>query len=579
MSPPVLTADMDIGLAGSGPAVDAAAAALGDVDVETEEAPPGRLGAFDFAVVVGTVGADAFHTAEEGCDRWAAVEVGGVGGRPLDGLDAAVSLFGPRTGCHRCLRRRVAAADEDRGETEPTGVRSAVRYAGALVGRRVVRHLAGDDLAGTVAEVPGGERRLLPVPGCRCGDGRDRTLALDHRGVDLPDALDRMERAVDDRLGVVTEVAERESFPAPYYLAATADTTGFSDASAAGFAAGTAADWNVAYAKAVGEALERYAAGVYRRDELVTATAAALDGAVAPERFVAPEGDGRPGPDEEIDWVPALELDAVDAEEPAWLPAAVVHHPPPAERVRPPITTGLGLGSSTVEATLSGLYEVVERDAAMLSWYSTADPLGLAVDDETFATLERRASAEGLSVTALLLTQDVDVPAVACAVHRKGEWPRFAAGSDADLDVAAAATAALAEALQNWMELRGMGRDRAADQGGDIGRYAALPEEAREFVDPETTVPAASVGDDDAPGGEAELRALVERVTDAGLTPYAGRLTTRDLVTLGFEAVRVVVPTAQPLFQGEPYFGDRLGRVARSMGFEPAPDRPYHPFP
>ncbi|MFB6126061.1 MAG: YcaO-like family protein [Halolamina sp.] len=571
---------MDIGLIGTGPAVDAVAAAFSDVDVGTERAAPERLGTFDFAVVVGTVGADAFLAATEACDRWAAVEVGGVGGRPTDDLDAAVSLFGPQTGCYRCLRRRVEAARDDEvdaaDDPEATGVRSAVRYAGALAGRRVVRHLSGDDLAGTVAEVPGGERRFLPVPGCRCGDGRDRTLALAHREVELTDALDRMERAVDDRLGIVTEVGERESFPAPYYLGATADTTGFSDARAAPFAAGTAADWNAAYVKAVGEGLERYAAGVYRGDEFVTAAATGLDGAVAPGLFVAPEGYDRPAADAETDWVPALDL---AADEPAWLPAAVVHHPPSTERVRPPITTGLGLGNSTVEAVLSGLYEVVERDAAMLSWYSTAEPLGLAVDDEAFATLEKRARAEELSVSTLLLTQDVDVPVVACAVHRDGEWPRFAAGSGADLDVAAAATDALAEALQNWMELRGMGPETAAEQGGEIGRYAEFPEPARSFVDPETTVPAASVGGDQLPTGEAELDAVVERVADGGLTPYASRLTTRDLAALGFEAVRVVVPTAQPLFQADPYFGERLGRVARSMGFEPATDRPYHPFP
>jgi len=40
-----------------------------------------------------------------------------------------------------------------------------------------------------------------------------------------------------------------------------------------------------------------------------------------------------------------------------------------------------------------------------------------------------------------------------------------------------------------------------------------------------------------------------------------------------------LVPGAQPLFTGEPFFGDRAREVPRSMGYEPALDRPYHPFP
>ena len=256
-------------------------------------------------------------------------------------------------------------------------------------------------------------------------------------------------------------------------------------------------------------------------------------------------------------WVPALEL--ADSS-PAWLPAEVVQYPPPTERIKPAITTGLGLGNSTVEATLSGLYEVLERDATMLGWYSTFDPLGLEIDDEGFDELRRRALSEGLEVSASLLTQDVDVPVVAVAVHRE-TWPRLALGTAADIDAHAAARSALAEALQNWMELRRMGPDAAESASGAIGRYAEFPEESRSFVSPDATVPAASVGPDVRPSGREELSAVLERVADADLTAYAASTTTRDLRELGFRAVRVLVPTAQPLFFDESYFGTRARTV------------------
>lgn len=566
---------MDIGIVGTGPAVDAIETAMGDVDAGVTVTDPEELSGMDFGFVVGAAGADAFGTAAEALDRWVAVEVGGAGGYAVEEVDAAVSLFTRESGCFRCLRQRVGATVEPAERAQ--GVRSAVRYAGAVAARRAIRLLSGEALGGTVVEIEGPERRFQPVPFCSCGSGRDRTLTLSHREADLDDAVTRAERAVDDRVGLVRQIGEQESYPLPYYLAQTADTTGFSDARAAEFAAGADADWNRAYMKALGEALERYSAGVYRESEFRRATTADLDAAVVPSRFVRPDDYPYPGAAEERRWVPARDLASGEG---AWLPAEVVQYPPPEERIKPAITTGLGLGNSTVEATLSGLYEVVERDATMLGWYSTFDPLGLEIDDEGFETLRRRAKSEGLEVSASLFTQDVDVPVVAVAVHREGEWPAFATGSGCALDPVAAAESALSEALQNWIELRNMGPEQAEQEGGAIGEYGAFPDRAHELTEFEATVPAESVADDAADlSGEAELEALVGRVSDAGLDPYAARITPRDVEALGFEAVRVAIPEAQPLFTGEPFFGDRLNRVAESMGFEPKPDRVYHPFP
>jgi ribosomal protein S12 methylthiotransferase accessory factor len=570
---------MDIGIVGSGPAAEAIEAAMADLDARVVDVGSEDLAELGCCFVVGAAGADAFGTAADasGLDRWIAVEIGGVGGRAVESVDAAVSAFTPGSGCYRCLERRVSATTEP-SDDGPAAATSAVRYAGAVAGRRATRILTGEDLGGTVVEV--GERdthrRFQPVPYCRCSGGRDRTLSLDDRDTDLDDALDRAEQAVDDRVGLVEQVGEQSSFPLPYYMASIAGTEGFSDAGAAPFAAGAAADWNEAYMKALGEGLERYAAGVYRNAEFRRGPATALEDAVFPTRFVTSDGYD-PDPAAERPWVPGLDL---ADESVVWLPAEVVQYPPPERRIKPPITTGLGLGSSTVEATISGLSEVIERDATMLAWYSDYDPLGLSVDDERFHELEKRARSEDLAVSVTLLTQDVDVPVVAATVHRDGEWPRFAAGSGADLDPVDAATGALAEALQNWTELRDMGPEQANEEGGAIGRYAEFPDRVRELTHPETTVPPEPVADDAADlTGEAALDALVDRVADAGLTPYAARTTTRDVAALGFEGVRAVIPEAQPLFTGEAFFGDRLQSVAASMGFEVRPNRAYHPFP
>ncbi|MFW6320306.1 MAG: YcaO-like family protein [Halohasta sp.] len=572
---------MKLGLVGSGPAAESLRAACSDVDCSIRTLDAHNLGSAEtpaVGAVVAPTGAAVFETASDAFERWVAVEIGGVGGQTHEAVDAAVSLYGPGAGCYRCLRTRVAATDHDSGAGDPSGSRSEVRLAGAVAGAELIGLLSGSATAGRVVEIPWRERTFLPVPDCACeaaGGPTAKPFDLTHRSVDLDDALGRAERAVDDRLGLITQVGERESFPVPYYIASTADTSGFSDVRAAEFAAGVDPGWDRAYMKALGEALERYCAGVYRRGDLDGGSERTRAAPVSPRRFVRPDGFETPDPEGRIEWVDGIDLSTGDE---VSLPAEFVYFPPPTRRYRPAITTGLGLGNSPIEAVLSGLYEVIERDATMLAWYSTFEPLGLAVDDEGFAELEKRASAESLDVTPLLVTQDVDVPIVAVAVHRDTEWPRFAVGSAADLDPTAAARSALAEALQNWMELRALGPEAADDEGGAIGEYAAFPDAAREYIDVDDRIPAESLGRTSLTGRE-ELDTVVERVSDVGLDAYAARLTTRDVAALGFEAVRVVIPAAQPLFTGEPYFGERAETVPRSLGFEPQLDCPYHPYP
>jgi ribosomal protein S12 methylthiotransferase accessory factor len=574
---------MTVGLVGEGPATDAVRAALRDVDVAVTAAEPGRFGSVEFGVVVGEAGDRAFRTANaaarEAGTPWIAVELGGVGGHGIAEVTAAISGYTPGTACFECLRTRVAANAERSGETTDVSTpdATAARFAGALAGRAAARLLSGDESAvlGGVVEVPHARHPLLPVPGCSCGSDPDRRVRRDYAQREVEGALARAERALDRRVGIVHEAGEAESFPVPYYLATLAATTAFSDAAVPEHAAGVAADWNPAFVKALGEALERYAAAVYRIDGMETGPAGAVANAVPPSAFVTADSFSPPDPQESLAWVEGEDLHEGS---PANLPAEFVVFPPPEARHRPSITTGLGLGSSGTGALLSGMYETIERDAAMLAWYSTYEPLGLDVGNEGFETLARRARSENLETSVLLLTQDVDVPVVAACVHREDGWPRFAAGMAADLDPERAATGALEEAIQNWLELRGMGPEGARSEG-NIAEYADFPEPAREFVDPETTIPAGSVGPSDLPAGPDELDALLGRLDDAGLRAFAARLTTRDLESLGFEAVRVLVPAAQPLFTGEAYFGERAREIPGSLGFEPRLEREPHPFP
>lgn len=567
---------------GSGPAVLPIETALTDTTHEIRSV--GSLdeltGAvdLDLAIVVDRVGSDVFSTANanlrESGTPWIAVELGGIGGYSVPSVEASVSGFSPDTVCFDCLRKRIAANLDIDTEGDSETDTATDRFAGALAGRESVRVLSGSEspvLGGSV-EIPHAIRRVLPVPNCECAGERDWTVRRTHDTRTLDDALGRAEQALDERVGLLREVGEIESFPVPYYLSNLSDTSGFSDVMGSRQAAGVALGWDEAFMKALGEGLERYCAGVYRTVDLHTARPADLSNAnaLAPSAFVRPTDDS----DGRITWVPGENL---STEESVFLPASRVFFPYDAPG--PTITTGLGLGNSGATALIAGLTEIIERDAALLAWYSTYEPLGLSIDDSAYETLVDRAGVEGLSVTATLLTQDIDVPVVGVSVHQDSdEWPAFAMGLACDLDPVDAARAACCEALQNWMELRSMGRTEAAAAGGRIGHFASRPASIEEFVSPETTIPASSVTDD-VPTRRDALDALVRRVADAGLDSYAARLTTPDVEDIGFEAVRVLVPRAQPLFVDDPYFGERAETVPEELGFESRLRREHHPYP
>jgi ribosomal protein S12 methylthiotransferase accessory factor len=597
----------DLRLVGEGPAAAAVEAALDDCDGvagTVRRVDADALVGADLGVAVGRIDGATLRATTAATDAGTpvvGVEIGGVGGRPVAGVDAAA--LGLSGVCYDCVQTRVTGAgpETDDGDVDP----AAARLAGAVAGRSAVARLRGEssplfprtpdgDPLGGVVEVPHATRRVLPVPGCVCDDGRrfsPDTFALTERDRDLAVAVERAELALDERVGPLSTVGELESFPVPYYVAALSETDTLSDVSGPRRAGGAGAGWNRALMRALGEGLERYAAAVYRTEALHEAPPATIPATVGPDAFVRPDDAEAVDPDAPIEWIGAVDLAARlsgeggpegrgEDDHLVSVPAEAALFPPPSRRHLQQVTTGLGLGSDPVDAVLSGLTEVIERDAAMLSWYSTYEPLALAVDDERYETLARRARSEDLQVTALLVTVDIDVPVVVAAVHRD-EWPCFAVGTDAAVDPTAAARTALTEALQSWTELRSMGPEQAREEPTAIARYADDPGPARRLLDADGPVPADSVADEPPESPRVALSGLIDRLGATDLRPYVVPLTPRDVERAGFTAVRVLVPGAQPLFVDvdSPVFGERATRVPAELGFEPRLDRSAHPFP
>ncbi len=573
---------MEVGLVGEDAAVRIVREQLADGPEDVRSVAVADADESDLLVVSDEVGADTFDAVNDVVtahgSSMVTIEHGGIGGTAIDAVQAGVAFLSGNGPCHACLSRRVSASgvesDGERSIGDPL-----LRIAGAHAGERLASQLDTYQsmTAGEVLTLPYQDRHLLPVPGCPACAPDD-----DHRWRDpagdgersLEEASQAAERFLEDLIGPVAEIGEARSMPLPYYLATLAATKPFSDGEDPSHAAGVAEEWNLAFMKGMGEAIERYAAACYLEEQFRKARPGDLPDAIPLERCVRPSDWDPIG--EPIPWVPG---ETIPAGEAAWLPAELVVFPPPERTIRPAITTGLALGNTPVETALSGLLEVIERDATMLAWHSTFEPLGLEVADERFDRLVRHARSADLTVDVSLLTQDVDVPVVGAFVSRPDAYPRFAAGSSADFDATAAAIDAVREALQNWMELEDMGQQRAREKEPRLARYAADGLPSTRLADPEVTVAASDVGGAGPASSNDRLATLAERVRESGMTPHVSWLTTRDLRACGFTAARVVMPEAQPLLLGTSYFGDRAREVPAALGFEPRFDRPPHPFP
>lgn len=122
-----------------------------------------------------------------------------------------------------------------------------------------------------------------------------------------------------------------------------------------------------------------------------------------------------------------------------WLPD---HKGRPVNRFLYDSSSGCAMGASVEEAMLHGIYELVERDAYLTSWYGQLPPREIdltTLTDPDALALVARARAEGFEVHLFDMRLDIDIPAVwgmivdrraeaevasYCASAAHGDWDR-----------------------------------------------------------------------------------------------------------------------------------------------------------
>lgn len=340
---------------------------------------------------------------------------------------------------------------------------------------------------------------------------------------------------------------------------------------------------------ALGEAAERYGGSCQPRSGVLHRRRGDLDGASLDPRALVLYADEQyahlpysPYRDTtEIGWLPGRRW---GDPEPVWVPAVSallayeVRHRD--EYLCPLSSNGLAAGPSIEAAILSGLYEVVERDAFLSTWCHRLDATRVAPEahpDPDVRALCASHARRGVRMELYRLRVDHPVHVfLGLGVQASGEGPAAVVGLGASLDPAQSARGALLEVAQ----VRPALRIRMRDEAEAMARMVEDPSLVRRLQDhdllyasremlPAFDVLRGSPSDDidwspfAAPDAASRLRFLAAYFSDAGSVLHHVDLTPPDLAALGIHVARAILPDFQPI-----HFGHAEQRLGGRRFFE-----------
>ncbi|MDP3947370.1 MAG: YcaO-like family protein [bacterium] len=414
--------------------------------------------------------------------------------------------------------------------------------------------------------------------------------------------------------------------PKLFYLnvegASRADTTD-GHAPRGSYNRGVSFDFDEATSKAIGEFLERYALSTYRTADLLRASPANLRRRRV--RFLNPAllagfSDEQKsknmrlyfGEKSHFFWVKGKELTSGKS---ALLPAQTVfwnyyvdHNF--AEPILREANTNAGGGYFTKEgAILSGLRELIQRDAFFIYWLSKVAPPQIGLDGVQHPGIRKLLDAlrrYRLEARVVHLTSDIELPSVAAIIlDGSGDRRGVYLGAGCECSLGGAIERALTEALSvyHWVRKReSEGFYTLPDPYvpfslRELGQkerllYWANPETFRHFswfLDGES-VPFADLERRFAhlrfQNDAEELAYLASLIETRGpeYRVYYYLSASEVLREVGYWSAKVVVPVLIPLYLHEhnaPLGASRLTEVPKKLGFESRefPFQLPHPFP
>jgi ribosomal protein S12 methylthiotransferase accessory factor len=409
---------------------------------------------------------------------------------------------------------------------------------------------------------------------------------------------------VDWRAGIIESVVEMQPLDgAPdffHYFSNASNVGAFSDYENFNNAGGASADREIALAKAVGEAVERYASAIYDPAALpLFSFEDAPFACVPPESWALYseaqyESRGFPWSpftrDAPVRWTQALDL---FSGEKIHVPACMVYMPYYYVRetgdtpIVQPISTGMACHCTPAEAAITGICEVIERDALMITWQAMLAPPQIAAETLSDANydLVRRFERSGSHVFIFDMTFDTGVPTVLSVLQSDApELPALVFAASSELSPEDAVRKSLEElahtrrychTIKRWMPRitpSPPGHENIVDQLTHLNFWtdqanAPLADflfRSPKRIDFEQMTDLAT-GD---PRGHVAV--LCRRIAATEHRVLVVDMTTPDVRELGLTSLRVLIPGFQPLFmsyRNRSLGGRRLWEIPQRLGY------------
>jgi ribosomal protein S12 methylthiotransferase accessory factor len=353
------------------------------------------------------------------------------------------------------------------------------------------------------------------------------------------------------------------------------------------------------------EGLERYSTCVHKEEQFIWAAADelgrdALDLDTLPKcsktELLNPRCPLRqPTKTEPIRWVRGLSLREGRI---VYIPAVMAYltagYESPAERISLSITTGCAAHTSFEDALLHGICEVVERDAISLVWLQKLTLPRISLDRispllSPYWNCYQR-SFRHIECIFFDATTDVGIPTVyGIQIARFNTRLRTIVSCSTDLnpDTAIAKVirdmASMSIALRSQRKIPDIWDDFSGVLDGAIYMARADQADAFDFLLQSnrrkllSEMTASSVGNIDQ-----RLHEVLKALFQAGREVYAVDLSTDEAVRSGIRAVRVLIPSLQPLsfhyrarYLGHP----RLYDAPKQMGYTALPEEKLNRWP
>jgi len=333
-----------------------------------------------------------------------------------------------------------------------------------------------------------------------------------------------------------------------------------------------------AYIGAIGEAVERYSASRYRLEDLrVSSFNSFAEEALDPRRLCLYDDSqyeqadfpfARFDPDQPIHWVEGYWF---GNNERVWVPALPAFfnfQTSPQEYFCQVSSSGLAAGSDLDDAALRATFELIERDAAMLSWMCQIPGERLKIDASIGPELHeivRRLEEDGIDVELYLMDLGTGIPTVFAVGLGDGEaHPAAAVSLAGHGSLSVAVRKAILELAHFSPLIERLMKEKKIPQSPD--EVVSLEDHALYYV-PRDRLPAFDFlrkGSDQAVPitdriGESPATAgsCAERLAKAGLRIAIVDVTSPDVAGSPFRVARALGADMQPI-----HFGHRFARLA-----------------